>query len=220
MDREFYSRHLPHWHPPGATFFLTARLHGSLPQTCIQQLRAEYEMARVARSGDDPATTAARVVAAQRSYFAAVEQHLEHGRYGPVWLADERVAALTLAVLREQAAAAAVDVLIACLMPNHVHIVLTMPSAPLALSLQSLLQRWKSLTARAANVLLGREGRFWQSETYDHVVRGGWPGVGQAVRYTALNPCKAGLCQEWYQWHGLYVSPQWAEALTADLGGP
>ncbi len=220
MAREFYSRNLPHWHPPGATFFLTARLHGSLPQAVIQQLRADYDAARAPHPDDDtPTTTAARALAAHRTFFAATEQHLEHGRYGPTWLADARVAALTLATLREQAAEAAADVLIACVMPNHAHLVLTLPPTP-GRSLQGLLQRWKSLTARAANVVLGRTGRFWQAETYDHVVRGGWPGVGQAVRYTALNPCQAGLCNQWHHWPGTYVAPAWAEALAADLGGP
>ena len=28
----FYTRHLPHWHPPDAEFFVTWRLHGSLPK--------------------------------------------------------------------------------------------------------------------------------------------------------------------------------------------
>lgn len=37
--KEFYHRNLPHWHPAGRSIFLTWRLHGSLPQTVLNQLR-------------------------------------------------------------------------------------------------------------------------------------------------------------------------------------
>ena len=34
----YYKRNLPHYQPPGATFFITFRLYGSLPFVVIQQL--------------------------------------------------------------------------------------------------------------------------------------------------------------------------------------
>ena len=46
--REFYRRHLPHWHPGGATLFVTFRLAGSLPRGIAAELRAE-------RKGRQPA---------------------------------------------------------------------------------------------------------------------------------------------------------------------
>jgi hypothetical protein len=44
--REFYHRHLPHWQPPDATLFVTFRLAGSLPQTVIEELRKERDVAK------------------------------------------------------------------------------------------------------------------------------------------------------------------------------
>jgi len=35
----FYHRNLPHWHPAGRAIFLTWRLHGSLPQTVVNEMR-------------------------------------------------------------------------------------------------------------------------------------------------------------------------------------
>ena len=55
----------------------------------------------------------------------------------------------------------------ACVMPNHVHAVLrTLPCIALA----KVLASWKSFTAKKANVLLGRSGRFWETEWYDRLI--------------------------------------------------
>jgi putative transposase len=38
-EKIYYERNLPHWHPPGATFFLTYRLAGSIPVTVLQKIQ-------------------------------------------------------------------------------------------------------------------------------------------------------------------------------------
>lgn len=43
MSKEFYRRRLPHWQPPEATFFVTYRLAGSIPQAEIKRVRDAYE---------------------------------------------------------------------------------------------------------------------------------------------------------------------------------
>ena len=40
--KTYYKRRLPHLHPIGATFFVTWRLHGSLPGSVVQQLSQEH----------------------------------------------------------------------------------------------------------------------------------------------------------------------------------
>jgi len=67
------------------------------------------------------------------------------------------------------------------------------------------LQRLKSYTATQANKLLGLTGAFWQSETYDHVVR---PGeLERIVSYVLENPVNAGLVEDWQQWPHTYLAP-------------
>ena len=39
--KPFYRRNLPHIQPPGATFFVTFHLAGSLPQSILKQWRSE-----------------------------------------------------------------------------------------------------------------------------------------------------------------------------------
>ena len=76
-------------------------------------------------------------------------------------------------------------------MPNHVH-ALVRPRVEATKWLAPL----KAFTARQANLLLDRTGsRFWQEESYDHLVR---PGAefGRIGRYIENNPVSAGLVAE------------------------
>jgi hypothetical protein len=64
------------------------------------------------------------------------------------------------------------------------------------------LQSLKGVTARQANLLLGRTGEtFWQAESYDRWVRdeSEWDRI---AAYIENNPVKAGLvpCAEDYRW--------------------
>lgn len=91
------------------------------------------------------------------------------------------------------------------IMSNHVHAVF----APLkdesgtCYGLSRIMQSLKRRTASLANDLLGRQGSFWQGESYDHVVRDEdeWQRI---VWYVLNNPVKAGLVQEWQAWPWTY----------------
>jgi menaquinone-specific isochorismate synthase len=86
-----------------------------------------------------------------------------------------------------------------CVMPNHVHVL----SAPLeGRSLDGVVQAWKSYTAHRANQLLGRQGRFWMPEYFDHLIRDA-ADFEHAHRYILRNPEKAGL--KGWEWVGTNV---------------
>jgi hypothetical protein len=40
-DKIYYRRHLPHYQPSDATFFVTFRLAGSLPAAVIEKMRID-----------------------------------------------------------------------------------------------------------------------------------------------------------------------------------
>ena len=81
-------------------------------------------------------------------------------------------------------------------MPNHVHVVVT-PYPGYALS--DILHSWKSFTAHRINALLGRKGRLWEEEFFDHLVRNE-RDFEKFVRYTEENPVAAGLCERPGDW--------------------
>lgn len=81
-------------------------------------------------------------------------------------------------------------------MPNHVHAVVT-PYADH--SLLDILHSWKSFTAHKINRRLGRSGRVWQQETFDHLIRSP-ESFEKFVRYTELNPVEAGMVARPEDW--------------------
>ncbi|HEY1192001.1 MAG TPA: transposase [Gemmata sp.] len=76
------------------------------------------------------------------------------------------------------------------IMPNHVHALFT--SAP-GWELSAILGSWKSFTAKEANKVLERTGRFWHEDYFDRYVRNA-EHFALSVDYIERNPVKAGLC--------------------------
>ena len=91
------------------------------------------------------------------------------------------------------------------IMPNHLHIVFTpLPKSDGSFhSMSAIMHSLKTYTAGKANVMLGREGEFWQHENYDHVVRdeAEW---GRIINYVVRNPVAAGLVRDWKDWNCTY----------------
>lgn len=93
-------------------------------------------------------------------------------------------------------------------MGNHVHTILKAPPAIMAVPIGPLINRHKTFTARAANILLNRTGRpFWESRYFDVTIRRG--RFNTALEYVVNNPVKAGLVEHWQEWSGTYVHPDY-----------
>jgi type I restriction enzyme R subunit len=75
------------------------------------------------------------------------------------------------------------------IMPNHVHLLVALIGAT---DIEKQCYSWKKFSAREINVALGRTGRFWQEESFDHLVR--TPEHFERFRrYIAENGMAAGL---------------------------
>jgi hypothetical protein len=123
-----------------------------------------------------------------------IEEYLDRGA-GVCWMRDARIADLVEGALL-YFDRVRYDMMAWCVMPNHVHVVFS----PLGnYGLSSILHSWKSYTSTSANRLLDRTGTFWQSESYDHLVRGP-EDLANQVRYVLSNPRAAGL-SDW-KWVG------------------
>lgn len=199
--REFYERHLPHWQPEGATLFVTCRLAGSLPRAKIAELQAQRQVqqARLAQI-DDTEERNRRAYQTDRHAFGQWDHALHCTTYGPHWLSEPQIANIVVEALHYRDDRV-FDLLAYCLMPNHMHLVI----APQQRAdgtyhiLSHIMQSLKRNTARRANQMLGRQGPFWQAESYDHVVRDN-EELTRIVRYVLNNPVKANLVEEWESW--------------------
>ena len=79
----------------------------------------------------------------------------------------------------------------AVVMPDHVHFVAGLINGSLATIMRSL----KSHTAKQINILLERDGPFWQPQYHDHAIRKD-EDLNEVVLYILHNPVRAGLVKD------------------------
>jgi REP element-mobilizing transposase RayT len=80
------------------------------------------------------------------------------------------------------------------IMPNHTHFLIL----PL-MDLSDVMQKHKSYTAHECNRSLGQEGRFWQEDYYDRLIRDR-KHFAAVLNYIENNPVKARLCKKPEEW--------------------
>lgn len=193
----YYQRKLPHYQPPGATLFITFRLAGSLPREVLDRLgkvlsSQEAEINKII----DPHASKNAIDTAQKTLFRKWDTELDYCHPGPRWLAEPGVAEVVREALHyrdgKQYILEAYSI-----MPNHVHFVCSPLMQEVGIiPLSKIMQSFKGNTARKANLLLGRQGEFWQHESYDHVVRDN-NEFQRIVHYVLENPIRAGLPVRW-----------------------
>jgi REP element-mobilizing transposase RayT len=87
-----------------------------------------------------------------------------------------------------------ISLYVAVIMPDHVHLIFT-PSIDgegWPCSLPDIMRRIKSRSAVEVNRLLCRQGRVWQDESFDHVLRSN-ESLAEKVDYVGQNPVRAGI---------------------------
>ncbi len=85
-------RNLPHWYRPGASFFVTYRLAGTLPPEALERLRTVRERFQK----ENPAAGETRPqqrVRIHKQWFAAYDELLDRNK-DIAFLSDPRVAAI------------------------------------------------------------------------------------------------------------------------------
>jgi putative transposase len=208
---DFYRRHLPHFQPPEAQFFITARLAGTLPASALEQMKEEYERVVRALPPTGPLGERLRRYGDTRmAYFKRFDGLLDGSSTGPAWLKDERVARIVSDAVHFLDGKR-YDLLCSCIMSNHIHLIIDTTGFGEAvprqddrlLSLTQIMASLKSYTAHESNKLLHRSGQFWQRESYDHVIRDG-DELERMIRYVLNNPVKAGLVSYWKEWPWTY----------------
>lgn len=75
-------------------------------------------------------------------------------------------------------------------------------------NISKILQSIKGYSAREANRVLNRKGNFWQSESYDHIIRDE-DELLQIINYVIYNPVKANLVNIWKNWEYTYLADDW-----------
>ena len=203
--KEFYRRHLSHWQPRDAIFFVTFRLKNSLPDEVIKALQEEREHERnVLAKLPESERTQQSYLEAQR-YFARWNAYLDRAEFGRLWLSQPEIAEIVKEAMHYRDGKI-YDLQAFCIMSNHVHAIFEPCRSECHSDLQPLpkiMQSLKRHTARQANKILGREGALWQDESYDRMIRDG-EEYARIIDYVLENPVKAGLASKWDAWPWTY----------------
>jgi len=98
-------------------------------------------------------------------------------------------------------------------MPDHVHLIFTPLidcEAMEVYSLARIMDAIKGASAHRINKALGRKGRVWQAESFDHVLRSS-ESLDAKIQYLLENPVRRGLVREWagypWLWTRAFVNP-------------
>ena len=192
---------LPHWWQIGVTTFVTFRTHDSVPAAVQRRIQDGRDRWLRDVTGSPPNASPVEMMRTlsptqqaelQRRYSRAIEAALDRG-HGACPLRRPDAAAVVTDSLhhfdgdRYELA----DFVV---MPNHVHalIVPIQEHSP-----EAICRSWKRYTARVLNDLLGESGTFWQSESFDHLVRSA-EHFEKYQRYVHANPRRAGLREDEY----------------------
>ena len=205
--------YLPHWEAEGATYFITFRLADSLPRQVVETWVSERNAILKRSKESGRSLSAAEAKRLWELFSEKIEAYLDSGR-GACWLQRPEIAQ----VVRDGLVhfdGERYRLYAWCIMPNHVHLVLQ----PLAgYRLADILHSLKSYTAHEANRLLGRQGRFWQREYYDHLIRDE-EDFQRLVDYVIGNPAKTNL-ENWpWVWDAFRSAAVSAAGASEDAGG-
>jgi REP element-mobilizing transposase RayT len=193
---EIRSGALPHWMQSGVVCFITWRTWDSLPAAWVEEWLAE-RAAWLRRHGIEPEDETWKDRLAKLPRSLRTEFHREFsGRWeaeldrchGECVLRRSELSAVVAQSFRhfDDERYTLFDFVV---MPNHVHMLATFRTLD---EMLAQCTNWKRFTSTSLNRLLGRSGRFWQTEGFDHLVRSESRFRGYR-EYIALNPTRAGL---------------------------
>ncbi len=194
----FHKRNLPHIYISGSTYFITYRLKGSIPTDKINVIKSNIQKNNKIRNRED-------YYESQIKFFAEYDKILNSSCYGPKFLDKNNIAEIiknSLFYFDKKKC----SLICFCIMPNHVHVVLTLDEENG--ELDKLMKLIKGYSANGINKILNKTGSLWQSESYDHVVRNEDEFL-RILKYVIYNPVKAGLVKNWEDWPHTYLNEEY-----------
>ena len=166
---------LPHWFQPQATYFITFRTEDSLPTHVARRWYAERSawLARHRITTSTPnwknkLTTLPEKFRKQfhETFSQQYMENLDKGLGACVLRNPELSKIVANSLLYFNGDRYHIGDFV--VMPNHVHLLVCLLGGT---DLLKQCRSWKTFSAGKINKVLGKTGRFWQEESFDHLVR-------------------------------------------------
>jgi putative transposase len=222
MLREFYRRRLPHIIPIGATFFVTFRLHGSIPKAVLEKLARKRDDALEKLFFNDDLTETDRQqaeVAIERQYWIEFNDTLDTIKEGPHHLGIPELAQIVVDRLKVFDGQH-YNLCCYVVMSNHVHALLDF-SVQLQNSEGKVNEHTYKQLDKVMNLVKGSSAKFcndwlrgqqmatfnpfWEHESHDRFMRNERHHQ-ITVTYILNNPVKVGICKNWQDFPFAYVA--------------
>ena len=169
---------MPHFDGEDTVQFVTVRLSDSLPKNLLDKWRRELENEQI----DDP------------ELRKRIEHYLDQG-HGEAFLRRPDIADIIQnSILHLDGKSCYLISWV--VMPNHVHLLIKLLQGKY---LRDFIKMLKGFTAREANKILDRKGKFWQEDYFDRYIRDE-KHYFSTINYIENNPVKAGLCKRSEEW--------------------
>jgi len=179
--------HLPHWTKQNAIYAVTFRLADALPVHILAEWQTVRDELTSGAKRQNRPLTFDETQQLDELHSEKIERFLDSG-FGACWLKRGDVAQIVDETLRHFDDER-YHLLAWCIMPNHVH-ALVQPMT--GYDLPQILHSWKSFSSTEVNRLLGRTGSFWQTESYDRLIRN-VDELRNHAKYIYENSSAAGL---------------------------
>ncbi|WP_254507597.1 transposase [Anatilimnocola floriformis] len=185
----------PHWSQAGAVVFITFRTADSIPAEVVLRWEAEKQD-WLARRGFATGAKSSVIVSKlnskdqadfQRTFNRCREEYLDTCQGACVLKRPELARAVSDSLLHFDGQRYKMGDFV--IMPNHVHLLAVFPTEQ---AMFDQCDSWMHFTAVQINRALGSQGKFWQSEPFDHLVRTA-EQYEYLRQYIADNPLKAQL---------------------------
>ncbi len=182
---------LPHWYQPGVSYFVTFRTEDSMPVEVSRRWYAQradwLQRHGIAMGNRNWREQLDRMDVALRRQFHETfsRQYLEalDKGYGACVLRQKELSQIVAkSLLHFDGVRYHMGDFV--VMPNHVHLMVCLLGET---DIEAQCTSWKRFTAKQINQELQDKGRFWQEESFDHLIRS--PEQFEAIqRYIAENP--------------------------------
>ena len=200
---KFSRRNLPHWLVANKSYFVTLRLHGTLPKSVLDEF-AEL------KGLHSQCLTDEEVLQLQRRKFKYIERYLDCNSTEN-YLDNTDVADMVFQNLQWFSSKGWV-IHASTILSTHIHLLMSNTEGK-TVNLLNDLSLFKRYTGRKANVILNRIGDFWAREDFDHWIRTN-SKFENTVKYIAMNPVKANRVKDWKEWRWTFVEESLVDCIN------
>ncbi|HRH99518.1 MAG TPA: transposase [Saprospiraceae bacterium] len=200
---------LPHLYNGHKCFFITFRLADSLPLSVITELKNKFQEDLNSIREDNQIKRRIIIDELRVKYFIKYEHQLDSKPYGDCVLRKNDIAQILYdKILSYHNKYYKLHCF--CIMPNHVHILLSTLDDSELVPLGKWLQLIKGGSAYLINKALNRTGRLWGIESFDRYIRNE-EHFYNSYNYTINNPILAKLSKNYLQKPFLWIADQYEQ---------